>query len=250
MTELTTKLCCACKEAKDHAEFSKRAASKDGLQPRCKACASAHSRNYHKENRPQRVGYMADRYQRLHEHEIERARQWRDENPEKVLASARKYYYANADTVRAKARVTNAVRRANWTPERRDAFREYLKIWADQNRERVRELARAWQKAHPAYGNEKSRRRNALKRSAMIVPFTLAQLELRLSMFPGCWMCGGPKEEVEHVKPLAKGGAHCLSNLAPACRSCNARKSDIWHGVRATIQRFRVRPLFAVQAAA
>lgn len=39
----------------------------------------------------------------------------------------------------------------------------------------------------------------------------------------------GPKvvAEVDHVVPLAKGGLHNWSNLAPACRACNKAKSDL-----------------------
>lgn len=32
--------------------------------------------------------------------------------------------------------------------------------------------------------------------------------------------------EVDHVVPLAKGGAHEWANLAPACATCNRLKSD------------------------
>ncbi len=41
-------------------------------------------------------------------------------------------------------------------------------------------------------------------------------------------MCGGPFEEVDHVKPIAKGGWHALANLRPACFRCNNQKSDKW----------------------
>jgi hypothetical protein len=32
--------------------------------------------------------------------------------------------------------------------------------------------------------------------------------------------------EVDHIRPLAKGGVHEWSNLAPACASCNRLKAD------------------------
>lgn len=32
--------------------------------------------------------------------------------------------------------------------------------------------------------------------------------------------------EVDHVHPLAKGGAHDMYNLAPACALCNRTKGD------------------------
>ena len=51
-------------------------------------------------------------------------------------------------------------------------------------------------------------------------------------MFAGCYICGIPFAEVavhlDHVKPLAKGGPHLLSNLRPACELCNLRKADRW----------------------
>jgi 5-methylcytosine-specific restriction endonuclease McrA len=47
-------------------------------------------------------------------------------------------------------------------------------------------------------------------------------------MFPGCWMCGGDADTVDHVKPLSKGGAHILANLRSACQSCNSSKGATW----------------------
>lgn len=39
----------------------------------------------------------------------------------------------------------------------------------------------------------------------------------------------GPKVvcQVDHITPLAKGGLHTLSNLAPSCEECNRAKSDL-----------------------
>jgi 5-methylcytosine-specific restriction endonuclease McrA len=71
-------------------------------------------------------------------------------------------------------------------------------------------------------------RRNARKAGVLTIPFTADQLAQRLSMFPGCWMCGGQPESVDHVKPVAAGGAHVLANLRPACGSCNSAKRDRW----------------------
>lgn len=43
-----------------------------------------------------------------------------------------------------------------------------------------------------------------------------------------CWMCNNTATETDHVKPLSKGGSNWPANLRPVCRSCNARKSNIW----------------------
>lgn len=69
------------------------------------------------------------------------------------------------------------------------------------------------------------------RKNAPRVRYTKAELEQRMSMFSACWLCGGDFVEgrhVDHVKPLARGGWDCLSNLRPACPSCNIRKSAIW----------------------
>ncbi len=71
--------------------------------------------------------------------------------------------------------------------------------------------------------------RRAHKRETMVLPFTAEQLRERLSVYDRCWICGSEAwEEVDHVKPIAKGGPHILANLRPACRNCNRRKSAAW----------------------
>ena len=43
-----------------------------------------------------------------------------------------------------------------------------------------------------------------------------------------CYYCGKKAElTLDHFEPLAKGGAHCLSNFVFACHPCNSRKRDL-----------------------
>lgn len=86
-----------------------------------------------------------------------------------------------------------------------------------------------------------AQRRRARKLGAQVTPYTQAQLVERMQACGNkCWMCGGPFEEVDHVKPLSKGGKDCLSNLRPSCRSCNRSKSAKWFGVSGLHQLVRV----------
>lgn len=52
-----------------------------------------------------------------------------------------------------------------------------------------------------------------------------------------CAYCGShislDEMQVDHIKPLALGGADDISNFAPACRMCNFYKSTL------TIEKFR-----------
>lgn len=72
------------------------------------------------------------------------------------------------------------------------------------------------------------RRRAAKKLGRPAGRFGADQLRLRLSMYAGCWICGGAPEQVDHVKPLNAGGLHILANLRPICAACNREKSDRW----------------------
>lgn len=58
----------------------------------------------------------------------------------------------------------------------------------------------------------------------------MAGLLGKLAMYhERCWICKiAPWEAWDHVKPVARGGAHVLANLRPACNSCNQTKSDRW----------------------
>lgn len=41
-----------------------------------------------------------------------------------------------------------------------------------------------------------------------------------------CQYCGVPAENVDHVMPRSRGGAHEWENVVAACRRCNSRKKD------------------------
>lgn len=41
-----------------------------------------------------------------------------------------------------------------------------------------------------------------------------------------CQYCGATAENIDHVIPRSRGGAHSWDNVVAACRPCNARKED------------------------
>lgn len=108
------------------------------------------------------------------------------------------------------------------TPEREAARRAYLVRRRERDLVGLREGKRLREAA-----------RRARLRGNLVVPFTAEQLAARLSMWPGCWRCGQSSEQVDHVKPIAAGGPHCLANLRPICAPCNRRKWSTWEGPRA-----------------
>lgn len=64
----------------------------------------------------------------------------------------------------------------------------------------------------------------------VVIEFTAAEKASRFELWGGrCWMCGiEAATQEDHVKPISKGGSHCLANLRPVCHSCNSSKGGRW----------------------
>lgn len=104
--------------------------------------------------------------------------------------------------------------------------RDRSRVWREVNRERKSQLDRDWRARNPGRKAEYDARRRALIGGATI---SAEAMRARMAYFGfRCWMCRGPFEHVDHVKPLAKGGPHILANLRPACAPCNVRKGASW----------------------
>lgn len=100
---------------------------------------------------------------------------------------------------------------------------------------------RAWRIANPELERQGKKRREAARRARMrnnlVLPFTEEQMRARLSMWAGCWVCDGPANRIDHVKPIAAGGAHILANLRPICEPCNLYKKAKWPVTRHALAR-------------
>lgn len=184
------KQCTACRVTRAYTEFNRRAASVDGLQPRCRDC----------EREAKALRYVANR--------------------EAILADMRRRYAANPEKKRQVAR--------EWAVKYPDRVRSRVKAWQQANPEKLRAYGRTTRERYPDKRREYTRIRRARKRAVPTVPFTTEQLTRRMSIFPGCWICAGPKDAVDHVKPIVRGGPHMLANLRPICRRCNSSKRDRW----------------------
>lgn len=100
------------------------------------------------------------------------------------------------------------------------------KAWKAANPERSREHVRGWWADHPEARRCAVERRRALKLSAPGDGVTAPQWRGRVEEFDGrCAYClAGPAETMDHMTPLSRGGAHGMSNVVPACQSCNSKK--------------------------
>ncbi len=142
-----------------------------------------------------------------------------------------------------KLRIRQAVKR--WNARNPEWLRNYGRQWQHSNPERVQQYqrlyynrnkearmanSRRWLRQHPEMQkNYNARTRGLSYRPTMLLP----QEEItQLLDYYGrqCAYCGGEFQELDHLQPLVRGGAHQIENLAPSCRPCNRSKGarPIW----------------------
>jgi 5-methylcytosine-specific restriction endonuclease McrA len=151
-------------------------------------------------------------------------RKWTEEHPEQIREQRRARYAANADQ-----RERDSKRAVAWNRENKVRRLEITKEWDQRNPANRKESVRKWQQANPdkVRANSARRRAQMFDDMADFIPFEL--LAAKWSYWGGCcWMCGDEATSWDHVKPLSKGGRHCLANLRPACQPCNGRKHAKW----------------------
>jgi len=187
--QAVTKQCTKCGKTKPVTEFHKNKGGKYGVQSRCKVCRKANKAKWSAENPYYGARYYAENAEKMKE----RIRIWRAENPEKRRATDAKYRAKNAEKVKAY--------RAEYQKANRDKFR------ASSQRYRARKLN--------APGD-----------------FTAADWKAKLEYYGyRCRYCGIHKSETsegwleaDHAIPLSQGGTNFISNIVPACKSCNCSK--------------------------
>lgn len=146
-------------------------------------------------------------------------------NRERSNQVSREYYWNNLEESRASAR-------ARYHADPQAAILR-KRVWIRENREHVRARMRDYYAENRVtYVSYSLKRRAARVRWGAVQLITPEMLAGKLAYWgSSCWMCGDPFQAWDHVKPLAKGGAHLLCNLRPSCNTCNCRKSAKWLGV-------------------
>ena len=114
----------------------------------------------------------------------------------------------------------------------REQYLAYQRAYARRHREKNIARAVEWNRSNPERRKTITARRRARKRAAAVVAFSPEQLRQRLEVSGGrCQHCGSTENlQVDHKKPLAVGGPHCLSNLQHLCATCNCRKGARFSG--------------------
>lgn len=193
MHDEPTKRCGACSQWLPLSAFTRHPKTRDGLLDKCRQCKAAY-------DRARRADAEVGRRKAAPN------RAWATRNPQRDREHKRRSYEANRDRYLAQAAA---------------------RYRADPSE--MKRQVKAWQHANPDRRAEYQRRRRTAKRSYSVGHITEDLLRQKFAYWGNrCWMCGGEATEPDHVKPLSKGGIHCLANIRPACKSCNSSKCNRW----------------------
>lgn len=185
-----TKTCGRCHTSKPVSEFYRyKRTSGDGFTHRCIVCAK------------------------------ESAVAWQKANPTKKAASDKKRRIKNAGRaavdIEFREKRAEAVRR--WTKAHPEYIRQHQKAYKERDPERRRQQTQC---------HNNNRRAIRLGR---ISQFTWQDWKATLAAFHNsCAFCGvtGALLDIEHVVAVNQGGHNVRENIVPACRPCNAQKSQ------------------------
>lgn len=119
----------------------------------------------------------------------------------------------------------NSVYSARYRERNPEKCRELTQAWKDANPQRRAETKAAWQKENAVRHRAHQHNRRALTSGGKLSP-TLA---LALSEKQGgrCACCGSPlgnDYHMDHIIPLARGGANVDENIQLLTARCNLRK--------------------------
>lgn len=179
---------------------------------------------------------------------IARSAAWQKANPEADKRNRHNMY------LRTKAQRLAYTKK--WRANKRREHPEYMKAqaqrdyprklkWSKSNPEKIKRFRKSWMDKYGAACFAKRRARMKKAKVGDLKKIQKFYRWLRTVELVTCFWCHKhiPKglRHADHYMPLAKGGKHCVSNLVPACRSCNCSKNaKLPHEFKAWIKQYRI----------
>jgi len=166
---------------------------------------------------------------------------YREDNKERIAMRNKKYRKINEDKLRAqrkeycginkeKVAQSKKIYRINNMEKSLETLRRYRK----NNKVKIKEAHRKWRKGNPEKVSEYGRKRRTIRRK-LSATLTSKQWEKCKEYFNySCAYCGKSSPlERDHFIALTNNGEYSRDNIIPACRICNASKSNrefsVWY---------------------
>lgn len=224
-----TKLCLRCQCNLPVTDFSKHRGRPDGLQAYCKQCY----RNANHVIRKRHAGKEQTAPVEKHCGQCGETKPssafYRDRHrPDGLYTNCRTCHRRNTDAWKAgnlgaARKISRASYRRNATKKRAAARARY---WATREHRLAKQAA--WKRENRARATALENVRRGRKAGAAGAASPV-QIAARVAYYGGrCWLCRDPWQQIDHVKPISKGGSNWPANLRPACAPCNLAKNGRW----------------------
>lgn len=200
------KTCTKCGISKPITDFGRNAQAKSGLRPDCRCCVNADRAAWREEN-PDLQNARAKAFREANRKKLaERQAAYRLDNPEKIAASMAVWLEKNRDSLNARRR---ADRIAN------------LEVYRQKDADRYTK--------NPISFRIKNQTRRARKQAnggeiSIGLPEKLMKLQRGMCAC-GCKQPLGNDYHMDHIMPIALGGANTDDNIQLLRAKCNLRKS-------------------------
>jgi 5-methylcytosine-specific restriction endonuclease McrA len=165
----------------------------------------------------------------------ERSKAWVIVNSERKKTRDAAYSAANKEKIKAnkaaayiKNKEKNKLKMAEYRAKNKDKARLASAAWYESNRDRAKALADAWRAANPEAHRIYKQNRKAKKVANGGVLSSGLSKKLFVLQKGRCACCAKPlgdKYDLDHIMPLALGGANSDDNIQLLRRECNRRKS-------------------------
>lgn len=201
-----TKVCSKCHRDLPVSEFHTHNGTSDRLQSKCRSCVKAYRAEYYLKNQERLREYSATFYAANATDVKAYQRGYAERNQFAIRERGKKYRSGpNRDVVLAKKRV------------------DYL-----ANKDRRLAQCKLHKAQHPEYARRSHHHRRAQK-FGVSGTFTARSVIEKFAFFGWCcYLCGTAGTihtlEIDHRKPMSRGGTNWIANIAPACSGCNQKK--------------------------
>ena len=151
---------------------------------------------------------------------------WRASHSEQYVATMRSYSQRNRERHRESLR--------RWRALRGDACKVAAAEYRKANRSRSAEVGREWRRKNPGKARAIVSARRARLRGAAVgdrKAYAAFVDWARAAKSVPCYWCRKPTKpgkdsrHIDHITPLAKGGADAVGNLCVSCPNCNLTKN-------------------------
>ena len=201
----------------------------------CKKCYNKNWKQEHQEyfrvyNKEYNKTYYQNNKNRLREHNIENSKEWRKNNQQHVKEYSKDYRLVNKERIKKQGKEyrkhNQEVKRRYYQSNKKRA-QEWGKKYYQENKEYIKERIEKWRQGNREMVRATASHRRSLKRGAK-GSHTGEERELlfKLSNYK-CLSCGTKENlEIDHIRPLSKGGRDDIINLQVLCKSCNCVKHN------------------------